>query len=209
MDEAYLLHRERGAERGHHVGDAELVQGDHINVALNQDAFAAAGYFRLGKPYAQQLATFDVNLCLGGIYVFGGIVCVEGTAAESEHPSADGVDGEHHPFTEFVHHRAVFPLHGKAGGNQVFQLVTGFFCGIYEGSAAGRGPAEAEAADGVVFQAAAAQICIAHRAALGGGELLGKVFLGELAYQQKALTALPEGDFFCCLFFLNDVYLVL
>ena len=185
------------------------MEGYHVKVALYQDALAAAGYLRLGEPYAQKLAAFYVNLCFRGVYVLCGVVCVKGSAAEGKHPAAHGMDGEHHPLAEFVCKGAVFPLHGKAGGEEVFGLVAGGACGVQQSRAAGGGPAKAEALYGLILKAAGAQICITYSLALWRFQLGGEELLGEFAHQQEAFPALAALYFLGSFLLLNYVYAIL
>ena len=196
LDQAHLLHRERGAAGGHDVGDAELVHHHHVHVALHQDAAVLPGDVALGEIDAQQVAALDVDLRLGRIDVFGRIVRAERAAAERDHAPAHRVDREHHALAELVRQRAVVVLHRQAGAQQVLILVAGGAGGVHQGRPPRRRPAQPPVLDRGILDAAGAEIGIAHGAAFAVLELVGEELPGEFRHQQQALAALAPGNLF-------------
>ena len=209
VDQAYLLHGKRCAAGGHHVGYSELMQGDHIHVALHQDAFAAAGNFPLGEPDAQQVAALDVYFGLRRIDVLGRIVGVKRASAESQHTAAYRMDGEHHPLAEFVGYAAVFVLHGQPCGQKIFHFVARSSGGIHQRGLARRSPSQPETGDGSIFEASLAEIGKADGTSLRSLQLRGIELLGEFRHQKEALAALPLGNLIRALFLLNYFDMVL
>ena len=63
----YLLRGQGSSRARHHIFYSRLMQGDHIHVALHQEAhiFARNGLFRLKQ--AIQYIGFMINLCFGRV----------------------------------------------------------------------------------------------------------------------------------------------
>ena len=100
--------------------------------------------------------------------------------------------------------RAVVPFGAEARLGQVFGLVAGLAGGFGEGGFALRGPSEAIFLDGLVFQAAGAEVLVADGPAFRGLELVLIEMEGEVGDGQEALVPLPGGDLLGGLFLCLD-----
>ena len=194
LDEAHLLLGEGGAAGGHYVGDAHLVHHHYVHVAFYQDAAVLFGHFGLGKVNAQEVAALDIDFRFRRVHILGGVVTLEGAAAEGNDTPAHRMDGEHHTLPELVYQRAVFLLDGQAGCHQVFVFVTGGAGGVYQGAFPGRGPAQAPLLNGGVFNVAGAVIVVAHGAAFSFLELVAEILAGKFAHSHEAFAALTGGN---------------
>ena len=121
-----LLDREGSTAGSHHVGDSELMHGQDVEVALYQDTFVLPGNFILCEIDSIQGLALYIYLCFRRIDIFGNIlVRTQGSAAESDDSSADGMNRENHPVVETVHEPAVIILYGQPRFNKEFFLETG------------------------------------------------------------------------------------
>ncbi len=212
LDQADLLHGQRGARRGHHVGDARLVHRDHVGVTFHQDALVGLGDAVLGLEDAVERAALVVDLALRAVDIFGdALVGLQGTAAEGDYAAADGVDREHDPVEEAVVELAApLPFQAKTGSHEVFFLVAGLQGGGGKSQRARGGVAQAELADGLVGEFALAEVTqadgLAHFAV---PQHVGIELLGIFAHHQQALIAHAAGDLLGRLLFLHDFDVVL
>ena len=208
LDEADLLFREGSAAGSHYVGDAHLVHHHNVHVAFYKDAAVLLCYLALCKIDSKEVFALYVNLRFRGVYVFCGVVTLEGTAAVGNHAPAHGVDGEHHPLTELVNEGAVFLLDGKACGNKEFILVTGCTCGLHKGGLTGRSPAKAPLFNGGVLYSALTVIAVTNRAAFSGLELVLEELTGKFRYRHQALMALAGGNLLCGFLLFLNLYII-
>ena len=123
--QTYLLHSKGRTTGSHHIADSKLVHHHHIDIAFHQDTFVQPRYLSFGEIYSKQVTAFYINLCLRRIDILGRIFRAKGSAAESDHTSADRMNGKHHPLPEFIYNTSVIPFHGKPGPKQIFHLVAG------------------------------------------------------------------------------------
>ena len=151
-----LLGRQRGAERRHRAGEAGLVQGDDIHVALDHHHRAAAEGPLPRQVEAVEAAALGEQLGLRAVDVFR-LAVAEDAAAEADGPAAPVADREDHPVEEHVDHAGLRPvrvarLHQPGGdellGRDPLALEVGG-----QRPAALAGPAQAEAGDGRLAQA--------------------------------------------------------
>ena len=195
LDETDLLRSQGGAAGGHDVGNAELVHRQHVQVAFHEVAFVLPGHLRLGEVDAVERLGLDVDLGFLGVDVLrDGLVLEEGPPAESDDAAAHGVDREHDAVVEAVVERAVVPLGTETGLRQVFRLVAFLHGGFGEGGLGFRRPAEPVFRDGLVQQAAGAEIGIADGAALFGSKLVLVEPEGEFGSGEQAFVALAGSD---------------
>ena len=209
MDQAHLLDRKRRAAGSHHIGKAELLHSDHVDVALDEDALVLARNLALGEPDAKQGFALGIDFRFGRVDVLGGIVALERTSGECNHAPCERMDREHNPLAETVGERAVFVLYGQAGGDEVFGLIARLDRSVGEGRTAGGCPAESPFGDGLVFDAAGAVVRERDALALGGGELLVEELVGEFAHKQQALAPLAVCDLLCRQLFFLDLDVIL
>ena len=114
-----------GAQGGDHVGDAVLMQGDHVHVAFHHiEAFAAVAAL---APLPQPVELFALMEYRGfrAVQVFG--LAVAQQAAPKADGAATGIaDGENDPVAELVVNPArVLPAHQQAGSKRLFQASFG------------------------------------------------------------------------------------
>ena len=205
LHQADLLDGEGGAAGGDRVQEAELVEGQDVEVALHEIDAVPFGDLILGEVDAVEGTGLDVNLRFLGVYILGdGLVAQQGPPAEGNHAPADRMDREHDPVVETVMERAVVPFGAEARLGQVFGLVAGLAGGFGEGGFALRGPSEAIFLDGLVFQAAGAEVLVADGPAFRGLELVLVEMEGEVGDGQEALVPLPGGDLLGGLFLFLD-----
>ena len=97
LDEADLLHCQRGAAAGHHILDADLVHAQHVEIAFHEDTFVLAGDGVFGKIDTVKRLLLVVNLRLWRVLVFRAFLVVgEDAAAKADNTPRQAVDGEHH-----------------------------------------------------------------------------------------------------------------
>ncbi len=211
LDQADLLHRERGAGRGHHIGDAGLVHRDYVGIAFHQDALVLPGNAVLGLEDTVEGPALVVNLALGAVHIFGNaLVCLERASAKSDHAPADGVDREDDPVEEtVVQFPGPFAFQTQARIDQVFFLVTVFQGFRAKGQRTGSGIAQAELADRLVAELAFMEVAQADSFPyLRVPEDVGIKLLGIVGHHQQALVAHAVGDFLGRLFFFDDFNMV-
>jgi hypothetical protein len=114
-----MLTGDRRAERGDHVGQAELMERDHVHVAFHhqQAVELALGGQRLVQ--AVELAALVEDLGLRRVEVLR-LAVLDDPAAEADHAAATVVDGEHHAFTEAIVVAAALALDGET---RAFRLL--------------------------------------------------------------------------------------
>ena len=191
MDKMHLLRGEGSSAGSHHVGDAELVHHDHIQIPLHHYAFVLAADFAFRLIQTVEDLALGIKRGVRRIHVLGRIVRPEGTSAESDDPSAHRINREHYPFPEFIYEGTVFFLRQQTCLQKIFFLISCLFCSLHECGAAGRRPSEGKIADGRILKAAALVVGISHGTAFRRGKLVNEELGGILACKKQALFPLP------------------
>ena len=169
LDQPHLLHGEAGAAAGHGVGDPGLVQADHVGVALHQEAGVLLGDGLLGEVDAVERAALVVERALGAVEVLGALlVAAQGACPEGDHLAAEPVHGEGDAPVEEVPGGAVLAAFDPAGLLQQVRVEALLLRRGGEDAAAFGHVAQSEMADGLVAEAAFAEVAEADAAALLG-----------------------------------------
>ena len=102
-----LVLGERGARRGHHIGNAGLVQRNHVGITLHQIGHVFGNNLALGLKNAVKHVALAVYGRFGRINIFGlGFVGVQHPAAKGNHAPGEAVYGKHYPAAKTVEHLA-------------------------------------------------------------------------------------------------------
>ena len=228
LDEAYLLDGEAGAAGGYGVLDAGLVHGDDVDVAFDEVALVGLGDGCAGLEEAVEGAGLVVDVAVGRVDVFGGLLLgAEDAAGEAEDAAGDAVDGEHDAAAEAVVGPALQGGGRRSEGGGVGRVCVptsplrdifedGEACLVEDGvavaAAAGvvgegcplvEAVAEAEAADDFVGEAAGVEIGEADGAPhFVAPEEVGEVLLRELGEVEEGVAlVLPFALLFGLLLF--------
>ena len=208
-DQVDLFDSKRSTAGGHHIGDSELMHGQHVEISLHQYAPVPARDLALGEIYSVKSCLLVIYLSLGRIDILADIpllvVGAQGAAAEADDSPADSMNREHGPLPEFVRQRTVILLDAYSRSDQIFRLVAilnGLFakCGPLH-----RRPAQTVFLNGGVFQSAALEICVSKVSALLGSQAFLKEFLRVIQDEHQALSSLSRGNLLGCLLLLPDL----
>ena len=188
-----LLRGQRRAEWGHRAGEAGLMQGDDIHIALHRDQPGAAEDALARQMQAIKLAPLGKQRRLRAIHVFR-LTIAEDAAAEADATPAAVMDGEHHPVEEEIDQALLALLH-QPGLEQLGGLDAQFAQIAGQRATAGAGPAQAEGGDGGGREAALEQV-IQRRPALGQMQAAGEGGLGGIEHaMQVPRPGLSRGHF--------------
>ena len=96
-----LLQRERSAGGGHHVAHPELMQLQHVQVSLHENAAVPLDNLRLGLRDAVEGGAFVVNVALRRIHVLrGALAQMQRSPPKSYRSPAAALNGKDHPSAE-------------------------------------------------------------------------------------------------------------
>ena len=189
-----LVLGQRCAERGDRRAESRLVQRDHIHIALNRNhAVGARG--GAGEIDAVEGAPLGKNRGFGAVDVFG-LRVAQGAAAEADDAAAAVADREHDAVEEqLAAWRTVLAGAQQAGFQQARRRDRLAGQRLGQRTATLAGPAQAEAPDRGVGQAAAPQIGQCGRPCRRGeiGLVVGRGGLQHLVQVEPPLLALRGG----------------
>ena len=178
-DELQLALGQRGAERRHRPAQPGLVERDDVHVALGDDDVAA-----VADPGARAVERVEVpplveERRVARVEVLG-LPVAQDPAAEGDDAPSPVRDREHRPAAEEVEAVAPVVRLRKQRGLQQHRLLEALLAeGLLELLAPVRRVAQAEGADGLVAEAAAAEV-FQRRPPAGGPELLLEPFRRRL-----------------------------
>ncbi len=206
LDQAHLLLGEAGAAAGHHVGDARLVQTDHIGVALHQIAEALLHDALLRVRDAVERAALVVEHALRTVEVLRELlVALERARTETDGLAAEAEDGEGDTTREEIPRCAgaiIAPL-DPARFLQHFRVEAVGLCSVCERIALLGHVTELEGLDGGIAEAAFVEVREADAFAfVGVPQLVHAPVERPLLHHGDAFTlALLDLLFGCLLFF--------
>ena len=137
-----MLLGEGGTHGGYHVVKSRLMEGNDVDVALNQHQVGPLGI--LGQVQGINQPALVEHHGLGGIEVLGPLLPRQNPAGKARHLTPHVDDGEHEPGAELIVHAAVFPGYCQAGVNQLHFAETPGCEGFCQGVPAVRGGTQAE-----------------------------------------------------------------
>ena len=120
-----LLGGQRRAHRRHRVGEARLVQRDHVGVALGEHDRAGLGGGGARDVDAEQLAALGEDLALARVDVLRPLVVAHRPRAEAAHAPAAVGEREHDLAAEAVVDPALAPADRQPGGEHLLVRVAG------------------------------------------------------------------------------------
>ena len=154
-DELGLLLGQGGAQGGHGVIEAPLVEAHHVHIALAEDQLLPLGV--LGEVEGEKVAALFKHRGIPAVEVFGALV-PQVPPAEGHHAPPQVDDGEDDPVAEGVVAAAVLPPDRQGGGDR---LLVGKALApqvAQEEIPALRGVPQAEPGDGLLGQAPADEV---------------------------------------------------
>ena len=171
VNQTNLTFGERGARRSHHILHAALVHGNDVRVAFHQIGAAGTHNGGLGLKKPIEFPTFGVDWAFGRIDILGQLlVRTQDAAAESHNLARDCVDRENDAAVEAVHQLFAFlrPV-AQSRLHEVILVEPVCQCRLGEGRALHGGKAEVELGNGIVAEAAGAEVGHALRHAVHTG----------------------------------------
>ena len=155
---------QRRAHRRHRVGEARLVQRDHVRVALGEDHRAGLGGGGARDVDAEQLAALREDLALARVDVLRPLAVAHRPRPEAAHAPAAVGQREHDLAAEDVVDPPLAAADGQPGGEDLLVRVARPPRGVQDRVPRRRRVADAELAQRALAQPAAEQV----RARVGG-----------------------------------------
>ena len=119
LHEPDVIYAEGRPQRRHRIGEAGLVHGDDVGVALADDGRPGCRHGLLGAVVGKEVLALVEDRGVTGVEVLGRVVGrTQDAAAKGDGPALLVVDGEHRPVVEPVG-KAPRALHGKVGGDEL------------------------------------------------------------------------------------------
>ena len=152
-----VVQPERRAQRGHRVGEARLVHGYDVGVALADYCLARGGHGLLGAVVGKEVLALVEDGRVARVDVLGHVLLLAHDApAEGDSAPQLVVDGKHHALVEAVGGAAA-AVHGKVGRHDLSRREALLPQVRHQGATAG-GVAQAPAAADVAAKAAPGKV---------------------------------------------------